>query len=323
MSDSTSVPSTALIPVSSASPPQMQDQELENTANMTLTPSTPRCSILGPSSAETGDDETATKSTSTALVPRPVNWPLRIDDDESEPFPFTKLPAELRNMVYRYLLRAPGPIHTYWFRKPKNPNFAAILQVSRLTNAEATVILYRENLFRFMARTLPVPFADAYPNRIIDIPSRFVPFLKLIFFSSPRRPGVFPTVSQDMYHDDMREMGNAISQLATDAPNLERISYLVPYHKGRIGIPYWEPKWQHLFTTIFESIAKHRSLKSFMVIYGPIYAERSMLRIYKCHYFPPPEHMQVAAVRTLAATLRGGPHTWVIPFVMNGTAPAS
>lgn len=301
----------------------MQDQELEDTTDRTFALSNPRCSILGPSSAETGHDETATKSTSTALVPRPVNWPLRIDDDESEPFPFTKLPPELRNMIYRFLLSAVKAIHTYWFRRPANPNFAAILQVSRLTNAEATVILYRVNLFHFMARTLPVPFADAYPSRMIDIPSRFVHFLKRIVISAPRRPGVFPTVSQDMYHDDMREMGSAISQLATDAPNMERITYIVPYHKGRISIPYREPRWQHLFTTIFESIAKHRSLKTFTVSYGPIYVGPPTVRFTRPRYFPTPEHVQAVAVWTLAATLRGGPHTWVIPFVMRGRVPAS
>lgn len=291
---------------------------------MTLTALTPFCSILVPSSAETGDHETAIESTSTALVPYSVDQPSKIDDDESKPFPFTKLPGEIRNRIYSYVLGRSHPIHSYWFRKPTNPNFAAILQVSRLINSESTVILYRENTIRFMARTLRVPFADAYPSTIIDIPSRFVPWLKRIAISTPKPP-FLTNMSATVWRAYMWEFVVVLSQLTTAAPRLESITDLNWYYRGGTWRHWDEQPTHFLYTVINQVIARHRYLKELIVVYGPVEEEYSTSRVVDPQLFPGYGRVQQVVGRTLRsldALIKARPLTVKIPFAMNGTDPA-
>lgn len=320
MSNATKMPSSALIPVPSAPNPEVKVQELERSTDMTLFALTPWCSILAPSSAEAGDQETATESTSTALVlwqPHSVNRPLKIDDLEAEPFPFTKLPAEIRNRIYRYVLKASRPIHSYWFRKPTNPNFAAILQVSRLINIEATVILYRENTIRFMMRTLRVPFLDAYPNSIIDIPRRCIPLLKHIVISSPRV--LVAPDSKRKWCIEMCKMSYVMSLLASAAPNLESITSLTLFNEMAATKVYDD--LHGLRTVMYGRIAMHRSLKEFVVVYGQADEENSRVLVVEPQEFPGHENVQVVVDQTLgnlrAVLMRGTfPVTVKVPFVM-------
>lgn len=320
MSNTTKMPSGALIPVPSAPNPEVNVRELERSTDMTLSALTPWCSILTPSSAEAGDQETATESTSTALVlwqPHAVNRPLEIDDLEAEPFPFTKLPAELRNRIYRYVLKASRPIHSYWFRKHTDPNFAAILQVSRLINIEATVILYRENTIRFMMRTLKVPFQDAYPSSIIDIPRRFIPLLKHIAISSPRV--LVAPDSERKWCIEMCKMSYVISLLASAAPNLESITHLTLFNEVAATKVYDD--MYGLRTVMYGRIARHQSLKEFVVVYGQADEENSRVLVLEPQVFPGHEHVQLVVDKTLrdlrTVITRGTfPITIKVPFMM-------
>ena len=293
---------------------------------MTSTALNPWCSILSPPSAEAGAQGTATKATSTALVlwkPQPVNWLLKTDDDRLKPFPFFELPPELRNLVYCYVLKAFRPIHSYWFRKSTNPNFAAVLQVSRLVNIEATVILYRVNTIRFISRTLRVPFQDACPITIIDIPQRFVPVLRRIAITHPRSAALSKDTLQAEWRNSMFQMINVVSQLAMVAPKIDSITYITPWYEGRASLNH--PDREILCKAMVVNIAKHRCLKEIVIVYGQINEEEEDQRVHvvEPQVFPGREYVQRAinhARWNLRSTLDSGPFraTLKIPFATNG-----
>lgn len=93
---------------------------------------------------------------------RVLDWALGTPSKQS--FPFLKLPAEIRNRIYRYSLTSRRPLEM-WPMIPldaapfttrdailddnvKNIN-TALLRVSRQVHTEATYVLYRYNRFRF------------------------------------------------------------------------------------------------------------------------------------------------------------------------------
>ena len=80
------------------------------------------------------------------------------DENSETNFPFLSLPAEIRNMIYRYLVvsKAPGPI-----RLDQTQVFApggieiAILMTNHQVHGEASKILYDENKCRYTYRLHP------------------------------------------------------------------------------------------------------------------------------------------------------------------------
>ncbi|KAI9793788.1 MAG: hypothetical protein M1835_007022 [Candelina submexicana] len=80
-----------------------------------------------------------------------------VKEDEAV-FPFLKLPPELRNTIYRYLLVTPRPIDMSSATWRVRDVGVAILRVSRQTNIESERILYSENRFFFViSDAIPLP----------------------------------------------------------------------------------------------------------------------------------------------------------------------
>ncbi|KAI9712498.1 MAG: hypothetical protein M1812_006914 [Candelaria pacifica] len=75
--------------------------------------------------------------------------------DAKTAFPFLKLPPELRNMIYRYLLVAKDPIDIGTRNaacRTEPVVCVAILRVSRQTHIESAPILYSENRFYLLIK---------------------------------------------------------------------------------------------------------------------------------------------------------------------------
>lgn len=120
------------------------------------------------------------------------------------PFSFLDLPAEIRNMIYKYSLTAPKGLDMYRVknnsrgsrtlvrRRPVPPTgdviALEILRVCKQINTEATQILYSDNIFKFdQSGTLPMFFShNAIHVRdfryvTLDIYNIAVPGIQMIF----------------------------------------------------------------------------------------------------------------------------------------------
>ncbi|KAL9591938.1 MAG: hypothetical protein Q9179_007221 [Wetmoreana sp. 5 TL-2023] len=128
-----------------------------------------------------------------------------IQSGSKGPFPFMKLPAEIRVMIYRYCLVIRGEINPYpGYHEPdevvptdQDKPHVALLRVSKAVGIEAKKILYGQNTWRLVQDS-------------IDIPTR--PFWKaLLEQPSPPRMGHIIT-SFDVRELDVHEITFAFSK---------------------------------------------------------------------------------------------------------------
>ncbi|KAI9875914.1 MAG: hypothetical protein M1830_007785 [Pleopsidium flavum] len=257
--------------------------------------------------------------------------PAMSEDHEQEICHFSKVPPELRLRIYGYVLKASHSIHTYWMKKPANPNFASILRVNRLINIEASPVLYQVNTIRFVARTLPVPFADSHECPHIDIPKRFVPLLRNVVVSRISNDS-WTTIGPEAF---VLKLTLMVKHLATDAPKLESLT-LFFWGNGdgsrdqgvfRFGF--------RISRSLIEAVQKLPALKEFNITYGPLHEDTSeYIHVAKRREFPGYTGLMGVIGRTMSESkarvrpltvargwLRGRPDPYVtlkIPFSMDG-----
>jgi len=244
---------------------------------------------------------------SSPLSSPPSSPPAMSEDHEQKFCHFMRIPPELRLRIYGYVLKASHPIHSYWFKKPDNPNFAAILQVNQFISTEATPVLYQENTIRFMARTLPVPFTDSHECRHIDIPKRFVPLLRSVVVSRHYGPlGLYREAGQEAF---AVEMTHIVTNLATDAPKLESLTYFIwdKYEVIRLEAVFeLELRIKRHF---LEAVTRLSALKEFVIAYGPLREEKSdRVHVAERQDFPGVTELTRATRRTMGEFRK--PHLW-------------
>ncbi|KAI5200336.1 hypothetical protein E4T39_05777 [Aureobasidium subglaciale] len=110
---------------------------------------------------------------------------LQPEPDEHEIFPFLKLPAEIRNMIYSLVLERPGyrirfygkhsgVINTMWLRDDgswlptsKNPYSSSLMRVNKQINVESTPYLFSRHTFEFSDSTMLQRFLEYIgPERV-------------------------------------------------------------------------------------------------------------------------------------------------------------
>ncbi|KAF2869841.1 hypothetical protein BDV95DRAFT_89008 [Massariosphaeria phaeospora] len=100
------------------------------------------------------------------------------------PFPFTKLPAEIRNMIYEYSVVANEKIRivghkdtkgrmiakrTFGYLGPRNDINLSLLRVSRQVREECTPVLYAKNRFCFEQASSMTLFMAQHATRLSDL----------------------------------------------------------------------------------------------------------------------------------------------------------
>lgn len=108
------------------------------------------------------------------------------DDDSLELsqdfFPFLKLPAEMRNRIYRYSLVFEKPF-TVKFRS--GPFDTGLLMVCKQIYAEAEPIFYKENAFRFPQAVFAVARSERNLENLFCIPNSRLVAMKNLHLEIP------------------------------------------------------------------------------------------------------------------------------------------
>ncbi|KAF2669891.1 hypothetical protein BT63DRAFT_454073 [Microthyrium microscopicum] len=160
-------------------------------------------------------------------LPKDDNKDRNDSEQKQKPFPFMKLPAEIRNMIYRYLFTTSKIcyLNSSGFCTFGGINF---LQTSKTIHQEATYVLYSQNRFTFSE---PCITLKRYGDLLSDVQwSDIVPFSaemwqsirQLVLYASMRRLKVFTTwaTSMTLAQEQLLLAWNEVISTRAESPTL-------------------------------------------------------------------------------------------------------